>query len=166
MSKLTALLKKRRALIATGIKAFAEADKVDEEIIELIDRASEILGGGDEAPRAKLTAHQRKIERKVEQLFQNNFQSKVSLPPRGRTPSLLAPIREVLEHGNNQPITQEKLLLSLQTKGVTVKGKKPKSTLSAHVSYLIKKNVLVRVGDKIALKQPPLMPAAEATRTH
>ena len=162
MSKLTALLKKRKSLIATGSKAFAEAAKVDEEINELIERAQAIFGG-EESSKPRKSVRERALELEVEETFKPVFRPKTA----GRVPSLQEPIREVLEKNNNEPMSQDEILSALVNKGVTVKGKRPKHTLSAHVSYLIKKEVLVRTEkDRIALKQALLVPPRNAARTH
>lgn len=171
VSRITDLLKRRKALLAKankhlekGTKAFADAAKIDEELQGLAERMDELFGGSGSRVRPKLPSEPSESE--IEKMY-NPYASHSVIPPRkGRVPSLQEPIREVLEKNNNQPMSQDQLLAALEQNNVAVKGKKPKSTLSAHVSYLIKKDFLVRVdGERIALKQALLVPPRR-TQTH
>jgi hypothetical protein len=165
MAQIDDKLKRRRELVATIEEAFREIERIDTDLLNRIEKARDaILGEEPERPRLKFknppggtTTQFRSFSVPVEQ----------PIKKKGRVPSLQVPIVHVLGRFS-RPITQAELLKFLDETGVQVKGKRPKNTLSAHVSYLISKGVLVRVGDRIALKQTQI-PGTEnesATKTH
>ena len=157
MAKFSDLQKRRKQLVDSINSAFRELEGIDEQILSRIEKAKDALLG-DEVPGLKLRNRPPRF---------SPAEPEESPRKDGREPSLKAPImRAIASHGS--AITQQELLEYLRKHGVEVKGKNPKSTLSAHVSYLIKKNVLARVGKKLVLKQPMLIDVENenAARTH
>jgi hypothetical protein len=158
MSKLADLQRRRRQLVERSAQTAREIEAVDSQILSLIERARSVLVGDEqETPVVRASAHALKqMEKsKVKWTFVRDLVTGRIHGKKVREPSLQRPIMEVLGLAGS-PLMQQDLLKMLLARGVNVKGKKPRNTLSAHVSYLVKKGVLVRHGDAVTIKQASL----------
>jgi hypothetical protein len=137
-------------------KARHEIEKIDTDLLNRIEKARDAILGDDVEHVRPQAAH-----------AQANFSNIVvmSAEKNKRVPSLQAPITHAVAR-YTRPVTVAEILSVLESTGVKVKGKRPKNTLSAHVSYLIEKGVLVRVGEGVTLKQASIPGTNESAAKH
>jgi hypothetical protein len=155
-------LKRRAQLKRVITEALAEIDRIDTRLLNRIESAKAALLGEEEP---KLSTIREQIQRATAEA--KAMAARIEAEVRNvttREPKMKRPITEALA---NNPLTKDELFEHLTKKGVEIPGKLPKNALSAHISYLIKTGHLVRIGNRLALKQQQLVPGNEnATKPH